>query len=203
MRHLLLAALLLLSSLNFAPPVAALGEGWLPGPGASGDNTYAGVIDAPIVNASITSMGAVQLAGWFVDRSAAGWAGADDVEIFLGNMGNGGTLLTHAFLAQDRPDVASTFGRADWTASGWSAVVSSNQLVPGSNHLSVYAHAPSKGWWYRQVTVTVEPAATTRGAPSPQGFDISFPQCGGPEPNAPAFGVVPTLAVCWLIGAVR
>jgi hypothetical protein len=188
MRFLALVFGLLIALLR-VPPASALGEGWLPGPGASGDNTYAGVIDAPLGNARVTSS-AVQLGGWFLDRTAEGWAGVDDVEIYLGSMGNGGTLLAHAFHAQERADVAKTFGRGDWTASGWTAIVSTNALVPGANHLSIYAHAPAKGWWYRQVTVNVDPTATTRAAPSTQGFDISFPQCGGPEPNAPAFAVV-------------
>src|SRR5205823_13853627 len=90
----------------------------------------------------------------------------------------------------DRPDVAQAFERADWTASGWSAAVSTNALLPGTNLLTVYAHSPAKGWWYQQVRVTVDASATTRAAPSAQGFDISFPQCGEPEPASPAFSVV-------------
>ena len=208
--------LVLVVALTAAPAHAAeLGEGWLPGPGATGDNTYSGVIDAPLAGARVTSSGAVELTGWFVDRTAQGWAGADDVEIFLGSMGNGGTLLSHAFLARDRPDVAATLGRPDWLASGWTALVPTNSLVPGSNVISVYAHSPVKGWWYRQVTVNLSPAATTRAAPADQGFDISFPQCDGPTPNAPAFSVVgvnggraftgnPCLArqYVWALGAV-
>ncbi len=80
-----------------AASAAVLGEGWLPGPGAVGENTYSGVIDEPAVDARVTRSGALQLAGWFVDRTAEGWAGADDVEIYLGTMGNGGALLSHAF----------------------------------------------------------------------------------------------------------
>lgn len=64
-----------------AASAAVLGEGWLPGPGAVGENTYSGVIDEPAVDARVTRSGALQLAGWFVDRTAEGWAGADDVEI--------------------------------------------------------------------------------------------------------------------------
>src|SRR5205823_13409362 len=105
-------------------------------------------------------------------------------------MNNGGTLLTHAFFAQDRPDVARAFGRADWGAAGWSAIVPTSALVPGANLISVYAHSPAKGWWYRQVTLSVSSLATGRPAPSAVGFDISFPQCGQPEPAAPAFAVV-------------
>jgi hypothetical protein len=182
---------LILAVLPVAPPAeAVLGDGWLAGPGAVGDNTYSGVVDAPLNNASVTAAGAVRLAGWFVDRTATGWAGADDVEIYLGALGNGGSLLTHAFFAQSRLDVAGTFGRPDWEASGWAAIVPSNALLPGSNLVSIYVHSPAKGWWYKQLSLTVSPASTTRAAPPAQGFDISFPQCGGPEPNAPAFAVV-------------
>lgn len=182
----LLAALPTLATANAAP----LGEGWLAGPGAVGDNTYAGVIDSPVAGLQITRTGAVQLAGWFVDRTAQGWAGADDVEIYLGTLGNGGGLLTHAFFGEDRPDVAATFGHPDWLRSGWTAIVPTNSLVPGTNVLSVYAHSPAKGWWYKQVTVSLTPKATSRAAPPLQGFDIAFPQCGGSEPNAPAFAIV-------------
>ena len=48
----------------------------------------------------------------------------------------------------------------------------------------------ARGWWYRQVTVHVGAEATSRPAPPALGFDISFPQCGGPVPNAPAFAIV-------------
>ncbi|MCA1647895.1 MAG: hypothetical protein LC797_21345, partial [Chloroflexi bacterium] len=134
---------------------AVLGEGWLAGPGAMGDNTYSGVIDSPLTNARLSTAGTIQLSGWFVDRTANGWAGGDDVEIYLGTLGNGGTLLAHAYFARPRPDVAGTFGRPDWVESGWAAIVPTNALLPGANHLSVYAHSPAKGWWYTQVTVTI------------------------------------------------
>jgi hypothetical protein len=126
---------LLLPTPTLAAPV--LGDGWLAGPGAVADNTYSGVIDVPAVGAPVTTSGAVQMAGWFVDRTADGWAGADDVEIYLGTIGNGGALLTHAFFARPRPDVAATFGRPDWAASGWSAIVPTTALVPGNNVVSV------------------------------------------------------------------
>jgi hypothetical protein len=109
------------------------GRGWsrLAGrPGATGDNTtYAGVIDAPLNDARLIRTGSLQLAGWFLDRTATGWAGADDIEISVGTMGNGGSLVTHALFAEERPDVASAFDRPDWRRSGWSAAVSSNARV--------------------------------------------------------------------------
>jgi len=189
MRAFFLSGLLLLGTIVSTPSVA-FAEDWLAGPGASGASTLAGAIDAPRMNVGLTTSGTLQLAGWVVDRTADGWAGVDDVEIFLGSMGNGGTLLANTFFAQDRPDVAQALGRPDWTAAGWSAQVSTNALFPGDNIISIYAHSPAKGWWYRQVSVNVRPEATTRTAPAPQGFDISFPQCGGPVPAAPAFAIV-------------
>src|SRR5205823_8845705 len=45
--RLVCAAVLALGVLLPASASAALGEGWLPGPGAVGDNTYSGVIDIP------------------------------------------------------------------------------------------------------------------------------------------------------------
>jgi hypothetical protein len=191
----ILVLLLVVVVLAGGPPAAAGAapppSGWLAGPAATGgDDVLAGAIDLPTPGARIATAGPVQLAGWFVDRTAQGWAGADDVEVFLGVMGNGGVPLAHAFFAQSRPDVGAALGNPYWTASGWTAVFNASALLPGSNTLSVYAHTPNRGWWYRQVSVSVAPQATARTAPPSVGFDISFPQCAGPEPAGSAFGIV-------------
>src|SRR5690348_7396220 len=104
-----------------APPPSAPGVGaWQPGPAASGDrNSLAGVIDTPANGASVTP-GQLQLSGWFVDLTAQGWAGADDVEIFLGGMESGGRPLGHAQFTQNRPDVAGALKNGFWAQSGWS-----------------------------------------------------------------------------------
>jgi hypothetical protein len=171
------------------------------------------VIDIPSAGASVAATD-LQIAGWFVDLTAQGWAGADDVEIFLGTMDGGGRPLAHAQFQQPRPDVAAGLKNPFWAASGWSATVPLAGLPTGSNTLSVYAHTPGRGWWVRQVSVTVQPPQTatptpasgaTRGAtptpvptvppptrtPSPFGNDISYPQCAsGAEPPLPLFGIV-------------
>jgi hypothetical protein len=191
-----IVVVVLVVALLVGGPPAAVGaapppSGWLAGPAAvGGDDVLAGAIDTPVPGLRIAAGGPVQLAGWFVDRTAQGWAGADDVEIFLGVMGNGGVPLAHAFFAQPRPDVAAALGNPYWTASGWTAVFNASALLPGSNTLSVYAHTPNRGWWYRQVSVSVAPQATARAAAPSVGFDISFPQCTGPEPRGSAFGIV-------------
>jgi hypothetical protein len=117
---------------------------WTPGPGGALDNTYTGFIDVPSRGATV-STGDFTVAGWFVDRNAQGWAGADDVQLWLGTMDGGGRMLAKAVFAQSRPDVAAALGNGYWAASGLGAVVPSGALPAGSQLLSIYAHTPSKG----------------------------------------------------------
>jgi len=132
-------------------PAAAQTTGWQSGPGAVLDNTYSGVVDRPANGAGVAAGASFQVSGWFVDTTAQGWAGADDVQVWLGTMGGGGRMLAKAFFAQPRPDVASATGNPYWAASGFSAIVSG---LPGGNQtINVYAHTAAKGWWYRGVTV--------------------------------------------------
>jgi hypothetical protein len=138
---------------------------WTPGPGAAGENTYAGFIDVPPANAMVPS-GGFQVAGWFVDQTAQGWAGADDVQLFQGTMDDGGKMLARASFAQTRPDVAAALGNPYWAASGFNASVPASSLSAGSQTLSVYAHTPAKGWWYKQVQVNVSSTATAGTAPA-------------------------------------
>lgn len=156
---------LLIGAVLAPVPAAADGGAWTGGPGAAGDNTYAGFIDVPPANATLPSGGFV-VAGWFVDKSAEGWAGADDIQVFQGTMDGGGKMLARATIAQNRPDVAGALGNPFWAASGYSAVVPPGQLSPGGQSLSVYAHTPGKGWWLTQTQVNVSPSAAA-SAPAP------------------------------------
>jgi hypothetical protein len=127
---------------------------WQPGPGATGDNTYLGFVDTPSNSASITSAAPLSVSGWFVDTTAQGWAGADDMQVFLGAM-DGGKLLARGSVGLNRADVGSALGNAAWSAAGWRAVVDATTLPVGQNTLSAYLHTPAKGWWALQVTLTV------------------------------------------------
>src|SRR6476660_9281788 len=71
---------------------------WTPGPGADGDNTYSGFIDVPPADATVPTVN-FQVAGWYVDTTAQGWAGAEDVQFFQGTMDGGGKMLAKAFFA--------------------------------------------------------------------------------------------------------
>src|SRR6266851_315325 len=126
---------------------------WAPGPGAAGDNTYAGFIDVPPANTMVPT---------------------GNFQVFLGTMDGGGKMLAKAFFAQSRPDVASALGNPYWAASGFNATIPASALPMGGQTLSVYAHTPAKGWWYKQVQVNVSgtaaasaPAPATAGAPAP------------------------------------
>jgi hypothetical protein len=166
---------------------------WSPGPAATGDQkSLTGVIDRPGSGTTSTA-GTLQVAGWSVDLTAQGWSGIDDVEIFSGAMENGGRPLAHAQIAQARPDVATALNNPYWTASGWSASVPTANLTSGPLNVFVYVHTPNRGWWSRQVSITVRPPSPARPATALQtlGNDISYPQCPtGAEPPPPAFAIV-------------
>jgi hypothetical protein len=95
-----------------------------------------------------------KLTGWVVDTSAQGWSGIDDVQLFSGLMGYGGQMVAHPIIQVNRQDVAAALNNPYWAASGWSANVPSGAYGPGEV-LYVYAHTPSRGWWYQQAIISV------------------------------------------------
>src|SRR5437764_503620 len=89
--------------------------------------------------------------GLSAQRTAAGWGGADDVQVFAGAMGAGGRMLAKGIVGQNRSDVGTAFNYPFWSASGWSATVPAGGLGAGNQTLNVYIHTPGKGWWFKQV----------------------------------------------------
>jgi len=163
-----IAVLTALAILLVPLPAAAQGADWAPGPGAVLDNTYAGFIDVPSAGATVSTSG-FTVAGWFVDRTAQGWAGADDVQVFLGAMGGDGRMLARAQFAQSRPDVGTALGNPYWAASGFNAFIPAGAVPAGNQTLSLYAHTPGKGWWFKTVQVNVSASAPSAQAPAPGG----------------------------------
>jgi hypothetical protein len=155
----------LLGAVLVPMPAAAQQAGWQAGPDAVLDNTYDGYIDSPTANATV-STGGFTVNGWFVDKSADGWAGADDVQVWLGTMDGGGRMLAHAQFAQNRPDVGDATGNPFWSASGFTASIGNGAVPAGSQTLSVYAHTPGNGWWFKQVQAN---ASSTAPAPAAAG----------------------------------
>lgn len=168
-QRLLLALCLLLGTAVHAPILAHADAAspWTPGPSAVGDDTYSGFIDSPISGTSILPNATVVVQGWVVDRTAIGWSGIDDVQVYLGLQDQGGVLMNDATLGVRRDDVASALGNPYWNAAGFSASFSAGSLSVGPNLLAVYAHTPSKGWWYKQLQLIVQAAPARAFADDP------------------------------------
>jgi Bacterial Ig domain len=173
-RFIALVSVVAVVLLALAPAASAQSAGWQPGPGAILDNTYTGFIDVPTNGATVAGSGSFTVAGWFVDMTAQGWAGADDVQVWLGTMDGGGRMLAKAVFAQSRPDVAAATGNPYWAASGFGAAVAG--LPAGSQTLNVYAHTGGKGWWFKGVTVNGGGGA---GAAAPAPSAPAGPVAGG------------------------
>lgn len=150
----------LFTVLSLSSPLVALAApgDWQPGPDAILDDTYAGSIDVPGNGSTLPSNQSVTISGWVVDRDAEGWAGIDNVHVYDGLAGQGGTFLGQAIFALPRPDVAQVLGNPFWTNSGFALTLASRALAAGPHNLAVYAHTPGKGWWFNQVAITVGPA---------------------------------------------
>ncbi|MBV9582536.1 MAG: hypothetical protein JO057_28465 [Chloroflexi bacterium] len=121
-----------------------------------GASTYIGRVETPRVGQIVNTGNGVLVSGWVADTTAQGWAGIDGVQVWMGDMANGGTKLATGSVGLSRPDIADSIG-ANFTNSGFSGVVPSSVLstLPAGNvDLRLYIHTPSKGWWYRQSHVT-------------------------------------------------
>jgi hypothetical protein len=174
MRRRVLATVLLVSSAltGLGVPRLATAATWQPGPQATldglsgGSSSYAGFVDQPAPGASVPAGQPLVVSGWVVDQTAQGWPGIDEVHIYDGLAGAGGAFLGRADIARARVDVAQALGNGYWLNSGFSASLPAGALGPGAHTLSVYAHTPSKGWWYTQVSIVVAPGAPPAPAPA-------------------------------------
>ncbi len=140
------------SGLAGAHPAMA-DAGWSPGPGAMDGSTLDGFVDEPAAQVTVAVGVPLKVAGWVVDTTAQGWAGVDEVHVYAGRAGEGGTFLTRGSVAQPRPDVAAAMGNGSWANAGFVATIPAGALQPGARTLAVYAHTPSRGWWFKEVTV--------------------------------------------------
>jgi len=165
-----------------ASPAAAQSAGWQQGPGAILDNTYTGFIDAPRAGSTVPGSGSFLLNGWFVDQQAQGWAGADNMQVWLGAMDGGGKMIAQGSVGQNRPDVGAALGNPFWAASGFSALVPGSSVPGGSQTLYVYLHTGGKGWWFKTVNVNGGGAAASAPAAAPA---ASAPVATNPSGGAP------------------
>jgi hypothetical protein len=112
-------------------------------------------LDTPVWNSPVTSTFTV--AGWAVDPSAASGTGVDAVHVWAFPAGGGTPVfLGSAPYGGSRPDVGAAFG-ARFTESAFHLTASG--LVPGTFHITAYAHSASAGAFDASAgtTVTVRP----------------------------------------------
>jgi hypothetical protein len=167
---ILFLTLLALLCMHLPPDALAAPGAWQPGPEAKLDNTYAGVVDQPASGSSLPTNQPVTISGWVVDQTAEGWAGIDNVHVYDGLAGQGGTFLGQASFAESRPDVAQALGNPSWTNSGFALTLGAGALAAGPHNLTVYAHTPAKGWWFTQVPVT---SALPVAQPAPESEPVN------------------------------
>jgi hypothetical protein len=127
---------------------------WTAGPGASGPDTYVGMIEAPRPGARLQPGAGLLVSGWAADMTATDWSGVDQVQVYNGDRTKDGKKLADGIVGLSRPDVADSIG-ANFIKSGFSATAPASELSAGPLNLYVYMHTPDKGWWYRTVPATV------------------------------------------------
>jgi hypothetical protein len=130
---------------------------WTAGPGATGPDTYLGMVESPRTGSTIHSGANLLVSGWAADITATGWAGIDQVQVYNGDRTKGGTKLADGMVGMNRPDVAEELG-GTFTKSGFSATIPASSLSAGPLDVYVYVHTPDKGWWYRTTSTTVAKA---------------------------------------------
>jgi len=146
---LVCVALLVLPGAAAAQEVPG-GGGWVPGPGATGDNTYQGFIDQPQSGATVSAGAPITVSGWVVDTAAEGWTGIDGVQVQQGDR-----VLAQGSVGLNRADVAALTGNPFWASSGFSTTVPGGSLAAGPTTLTVVAHTPGKGSWTKSVSIDV------------------------------------------------
>lgn len=151
----------------FAQEAPGGASAWSKGPGAAGDNTYVGRVEAPRAGQRVADGANLLVSGWAADTTARGWAGFDALEIWSGQKdASDATKLATGSVGLARPDLAEALG-GTYARAGFSAAVpasSLTKLTPGKQDLGVYLHTPDKGWWHRSVSITLAAAPTNAGA---------------------------------------
>ncbi|MBA7562465.1 hypothetical protein ES708_04117 [subsurface metagenome] len=114
-------------------------------------------VDLPSPNQQLS--GDFELAGWAVEQSAMDSTGITAIHIYDGPANGEQNMLGVAQYGIARPDVASNFGKVNFTNCGFNLIVNSSKLTNGKHTLYVYAYNPNLGWKY--VTVAINYGGST------------------------------------------
>lgn len=100
-------------------------------------------LDAPSTGAAVANGQVVHIAGWAVDPAGPG-PGVERVDLYLdGPPEAGGVRIGTATYGLARPDVAATFGRADWRNCGFALDWTPTNLTVGDYTIRASAQASS------------------------------------------------------------
>ena len=96
----------------------------------------------------------ITLRGWAVENSATVNTGITKIDVYDGPYTNK-NFLGAATYGLSRPDVATYFGKENYTNSGYSLGIDTTKLTNGQHILYVYAYNPDLGWKYMTRKVNV------------------------------------------------
>ncbi|GAH57611.1 unnamed protein product, partial [marine sediment metagenome] len=123
-------------------------------------------IDAPSANQQVS--GTFELAGWAVEHSALDSTGIKAIHVYNGPANGEQNMLGVAQYGIARPDVASNFGKSNFTNCGFKLNVNSSKLTDGKHTIYIYAYNPNIGWKYITVTINYV-GGTSSGSTSSNG----------------------------------
>ncbi|MFZ3385800.1 MAG: N-acetylmuramoyl-L-alanine amidase, partial [Candidatus Hydromicrobium sp.] len=135
-------------------------------------------IDEPTNSQTIG--GNFELKGWAVEESGINLPEITAVHVYDGPAAGAGNMVGIATYGIARPDVAQSFGKANFTNCGFTLGVDSSRLAKGTHILYVYAHNEQLGWAYTTVKVNVLNDGSNGGK---QDNSISTPVQGTVETN--------------------
>jgi hypothetical protein len=103
------------------------------------------VLDTPLNGATVSRP--FTLSGWAIDRGATSGTGISQIHVWAFPVGGGAPqFLGQANYGSARPDIASLFGSAQFTNSGFSLSVTSGQIAKGTWDITVYANSVLGGF---------------------------------------------------------
>lgn len=142
-------------------------------------------IDAPAGGATFTEGQTIRVSGWAADPSGTG-TGINRVDVYLDRRpGVQGTSIGTATYGIDRPDVASAYGRSDWTRAGFVFEWTPQSLTEGDHVVQVEARSDTGSTGVQSVSVTI---ARQPGRYDARAGSRADSQPGGLSSNAYGYG---------------
>ena len=107
-------------------------------------------IDDPSHNEIITEADKpnMKVSGWSVDTNSQDTTGIDRIEIYLNGPRDFGKSLGEVNYGIERPDVATAFGNANYTNSGYSLNFDASELEAGSENTLYFYSFSTSGAYY-------------------------------------------------------